>query len=150
VEEVKAKIKTLVKNNSILLKPHFAVFDTTNRSHITVTQFSRALKLLDLLPDEATFDLLAREYADINTLHDINYVRFCDELDTKIDVKVGEVPKNTPEYFTKPMVTKIDKGEFKAMETTKPRFLEATVNVHYRAKYRCKLILMMFLRESDL
>jgi hypothetical protein len=129
VEQVKAQIKTLVKNNNILLKPHFAAFDTTNRSHITVTQFSRALKQLDLLPDEATFDLLAREYADLNTCHDINYVRFCDELDTKIDTKVGEVPKDTPEYFTKPMVTKMDKGEFRAMDTMKPRFLEATVNV---------------------
>lgn len=122
-------MKKLIKNNNILLKPHFAVFDTTNRSHITVTQFSRALKLLDLLPDEATFDLLAREYADLNTLHDINYVRFCDELDTRADVKVGEVPMDTPEYFTKPMVTKINQGEFKAMDTMKPRFLEATVNV---------------------
>lgn len=124
------QIKKLVKDNNILLKPHFAAFDTTQRSHITVGQFARVLKQLNLLPDEATFDLLARDYADLNTLHDINYVRFCNELDTKINVKVGEVPKDTPEYFTKPMVTKMEEREFKAMDTLKPRFLEATVNVY--------------------
>ena len=127
--QTKEQISKIIKDHTILLKPHFAAFDKTSRSHITVSQFSRVMKQLNLLPDEKAFDLLARAYADINTLHDINYVQFCEDVDTKVDIKVGVVPKDTPEYFTKPAVTKLTTEEFKDMNALKPRFLEATVNV---------------------
>jgi len=122
-------LKKLVKDHTILLKPHFSAFDKTKRSHITTDQFSRVLKQLNLLPDEKSFDLLVRAYADINTLHDVNYVHFCEDIDTVSDVKSGEVPLDTPEYFTKPLVTKINPDEFKEMDALKPRFLQPTVNV---------------------
>ncbi len=131
LDQTKAQLKKLVKDNTILMKPHFAAFDKTKRSHITVGQFSRVLKQLNLLPDEKAFDLLARAYADLNTLHDVNYIQFCEDVDTKPDVKVGEVPMNTPECFTKPMVTKVGADEFKEMDAMKPRFLAPSVNVWF-------------------
>ena len=123
------QLKKLVKDNTILLKPHFSAFDKTKRSHITVGQFSRVLKQLNLLPDEKSFDMLSRAYADNNTLHDVNYVKFCDEIDYRFKAAMGDVPKNTPEYFTKPMVTTMGQDEFKTMNALKPRFLEASINV---------------------
>jgi hypothetical protein len=151
LEKTKVQLKKLVKDHNILLKPHFASFDKTSRSHITVGQFSRVLKQLNLLPEEKAFDLLARAYADINTLHDVNYVLFCADIDTKSDVKFGEVPRDTPEYFTKPMVTKIGAEEFKDMDALKPRFLEPSINVTVSYKdnlrNRCKQTLRISLRE---
>ena len=123
------QIKKIVKDNTILLKPHFAAFDKTKRSHITTPQFSRVLKQLNLLPDDAAFDVLARAYADNNTLHDVNYVKFCEDIDYKFKAAMGEIVKNTPECFTKPLTTTLQKDEFKSMDALKPRFLEATVNV---------------------
>lgn len=124
------QIKKLIAAHSILVKPHLAAFDTTKRSHISTLQFSRALKQLNLLPDEKTFDILVRAYADNNTLHDVNYVVFCNDVDSKPEVNMG-VPKVTPDYFTKPMVAKIEPAEFKEMNPLQPRFLKATVDVKY-------------------
>jgi hypothetical protein len=119
----------LIKDHTILLKPHFASFDTTKRSHISVGQFSRVLKQLSLMPEEAQFDLIARAYADNNTLQDINYVKFCEDVDTKFKAAMGIVPENTPACFTKPAVTAFSQDEFKEMDALKPRFLEASINV---------------------
>lgn len=124
------QLRKLVKDNTILLKPHFSAFDKTKRSYITVGQFSRVLKQLNLLPDEQSFDILARAYADNNTLHDVNYVKFCDEIDYRFKAAMGEVPKNTPECFTKPMVTTMATDDFKTMNALKPRFLEPSINVN--------------------
>jgi hypothetical protein len=118
-----------VKDNTILLKPHFAAFDKTQRSHITTGQFSRVLKQLSILPDEKAFDVVTRAYADNNTLHDVNYVRFCEDVDYKFKAAMGEVVINTPECFTKPMETTISAKEFKEMDALKPRFLRPTINV---------------------
>lgn len=124
-----AQLKKIVKDHTILLKPHFAAFDATKRSHITVGQFSRVLKQLNLLPEEKPFDLIVRAYADNNTLHDVNYVKFCEDIDTRFLASMGLVPLNTPEYFTQPMVTKIGTEEFKDINPLKPRFLQPSVNV---------------------
>ena len=123
------QLRKLIKDHTILLKPHFAAFDKTKRSHVTIGQFSRVLKQLNLLPDEKAFDVLSRAYADNNTLHDVNYVKFCEEIDTPFKAAMGEVVKNTPECFTKPMVTKMGTAEFKEMNALKPRFLEPSINV---------------------
>lgn len=81
------------------------------------------------MPEESQFDLIARAYADNNTLHDINYVKFCEDVDTKFKAAMGIVPENTPAFFTKPAVTALGKEEFKEMDALKPRFLEASINV---------------------
>ncbi len=134
------QLKKLVRDNTILMKPHFASFDKTRRSHVTVGQFARVLKQLNLLPDDKSMDVLVRAYADNNTLHDVNYVKFCNDIDTKSNIGLGEVPKDTPEYFTKPMVTTMGFNEFKDMDALKPRFLQPTVNVRDMGSFvrRCK------------
>jgi len=123
------QLKQLIKNHTILIKPHFAAFDKTKRSHITVDQFSRVLKQLNLLPEEKAFEVLVRAYADNNTLRDVNYVRFSDDIDTKFKAAMGQVPKDTPECFTQPMVTTMGQAEFKDMDALKPRFLAPSINV---------------------
>lgn len=82
------------------------------------------------MPEEKQFELIARAYADNNTLHDINYVKFCEDIDTKFKAAMGLVPDNTPEFFTKPVVTTMGQNEFKEMNALKPRFLEPSINVN--------------------
>ena len=86
------------------------------------------------MPEENEFDLIARAYADNNTLQDINYVKFCEDIDTKFQAAMGLVPDNTPACFTKPGVTNIGQKEFNEMDALKPRFLEASINVTLKNK----------------
>ena len=74
--------------NRILLKPQFQDFDTTKCCHITVQQFARVLKQLNLMPSESTpiFELVCRRYADRGNLKEVNYVKFCQDIDRAEDI----------------------------------------------------------------
>jgi Ca2+-binding EF-hand superfamily protein len=74
---VKAKIAT----KRILLKQPFQDFDRTRCSHITVDQFSRVLTQLGLLPKEEYLKLFVRKYIDNGNPKEVNYVKFCDDVD---------------------------------------------------------------------
>lgn len=75
--EIKQKIRT----KRILLKQTFQDFDKTKCSHITVSQFSRTLTSLGLLPCPTYFNLLIRKYIDNGNVNEVNYVKFCDDVD---------------------------------------------------------------------
>jgi len=46
-----------------------------------VDQFSRVLTGLSLLPPERYFNLLIRRYIDNGNVKEVNYVKFCDDVD---------------------------------------------------------------------
>jgi hypothetical protein len=46
-----------------------------------VDQFSRVLTLLGLLPPPQFFDLLVRKYIDNGNPKEVNYVKFCSDVD---------------------------------------------------------------------
>lgn len=64
-----------------MLKQTFQDFDKTKCSHITVSQFSRTLTQLGLLPCPTYFNLLIRKYIDNGNANEVNYVKFCDDVD---------------------------------------------------------------------
>ena len=68
---------------------------------MTSHQFLRVLKGLALMPpSQDDFNLLIRRYCDRGTTAEVNYFRFCQDLDRPEDIFPGYVPKNTP----KPLV----------------------------------------------
>jgi Ca2+-binding EF-hand superfamily protein len=79
-------IRSCIKSNRILLKPSFADFDKTNIQRITVQQFSRVLKQLHLMPSEEVFDLICQQYFDKGNTREVNYVKFCHDVDRPEDM----------------------------------------------------------------
>ena len=80
--ETISAIQETVKANRILMKPTFQDFDRTHSLHVSSAQFSRVLKQLSLLPqDDTIVALLVRFYLDKNNPREVNYVRFCQDVD---------------------------------------------------------------------
>jgi hypothetical protein len=70
-------LRRIIVSNRILLKPSFADFDPTKCLHITVGQFSRVMKQLNIMPSDLIFELLTRKYFDKGNTKEVNYVKFC-------------------------------------------------------------------------
>ena len=87
-------IRTEIMNKRILIKPQFQDYDKTKSCHITTEQFRRVMKILDLIPpDEALFQLLIRKYLDSGNIREINYFKFCADIDRPQDIFPAYVPK---------------------------------------------------------
>lgn len=74
-------IKQEIRTKRIMLKPPFQDFDRTKCSHITVDQFYRVLTNQGLLPPERYLNLFIRRYIDNGNAKEVNYVKFCDDVD---------------------------------------------------------------------
>jgi hypothetical protein len=72
-------------------------FDRSQSLHITSHQFLRVLKSLGLMPSsQEVFDLIIRKYCDRGTTAEVNYWKFCMDLDRPSDIFPGYVPKKAP------------------------------------------------------
>lgn len=87
-------MNTLIKAHRILLKPGFQDFDRSQSLHITTQQFLRVLKGLGLMPpSQAVFELIIRRYCDLGSTAEVNYFRFCNDLDQAQDIFPEYKPK---------------------------------------------------------
>lgn len=74
--------RTVVQNRRIHLKPMFQDFDITKCGHVTKSQFLRVLAQLGIFAPEAVLNLILRRYMDKGNADEVNYVDFCDEVDS--------------------------------------------------------------------
>ncbi|CAD8206649.1 unnamed protein product [Paramecium pentaurelia] len=81
VKRLMQAIKRKIATKRIFLKQPFQDFDRTACSHITIDQFSRVLNQLGLLPKDQYLQLLIRQYIDNGNPKEVNYVKFCDDVD---------------------------------------------------------------------
>jgi len=66
----------------ILIKPQFQDYDRTKSCHVTAEQFRRVLKELKLIPPtEELYQLLLRKYFDAGNIREVNYFKFCADID---------------------------------------------------------------------
>jgi len=99
--ECVTNLNNKIKAERILLKPAFEDFDRSRQLHITQHQFLRVLKQLGLMPSsQETFDLLIRKYCDRGTTAEVNYWKFCQDLDKPEDIFPGYTPKHAPQNRT--------------------------------------------------
>ena len=82
VFEILGEYRKAVNNKRINLKPLFQDFDITNNSHVTKMQFSRVLTQLGIIASDSTMNLVLKRYMDKGNVDEINYVDFCNEIDT--------------------------------------------------------------------
>ncbi len=126
----------LIKAHRILLKPSFQDFDRSQSLHVTAHQFLRVLKSLGLMPpSQAVFDLLIRKYCDLGSTAEVNYFKFCQDLDRPQDIFPEYVPKRQlPEPVNTQGVTAPQKSTFfaedtKAVDVVANRFSEPRVDL---------------------
>lgn len=91
-------IKTEIMNKRILIKPQFQDYDRTNSCHVTAEQFRRVMKELKLIPpNEAAYQLLVRKYFDKGNIREVNYFKFCHDIDHPKDMFPQYVAKKPVE-----------------------------------------------------
>lgn len=134
-------IRLAIKSNRILLKPSFADYDRTNTQRITVQQFSRVLKQLQLMPSEDVFDLICQHYFDKGNTREVNYVKFCHDVDRPEDMfthmglaPLTTVKKEEPQTQTLTEFCKGTKSNFfaeatKGINVLENRFSKPTINL---------------------
>eukprot|EP01016_Furgasonia_blochmanni_P015088 TRINITY_DN1811_c0_g2_i3.p1 TRINITY_DN1811_c0_g2~~TRINITY_DN1811_c0_g2_i3.p1 ORF type:complete len:956 (-),score=361.13 TRINITY_DN1811_c0_g2_i3:227-3094(-) len=81
VNEALQFIRDTIRTKRILLKQSFQDFDRTKSSHITVEQFTRALTKLGIVMTGSVYQILARKYVDNTSSKEINYMKFCADVD---------------------------------------------------------------------
>lgn len=91
IDQLLTAVKRKISQKRILLKQPFQDFDRTRCSHITIEQFSRVLTQLSLLPKEEYFQLLVRKYIDNGNPKEVNYVKFCDDVDNVQEMLQGVI-----------------------------------------------------------
>lgn len=132
-------LRDAIKANRILLKPSFADFDKTQTQRISVQQFSRVMKQLNLMPSDEVFDLLCQRYFDKGNTKEVNYVKFCQDVDKPEDMlkqlgldseptkKVGfDVPDATVSGGTK---SNFFGSTTKGINVLENRFSKPTINL---------------------
>lgn len=84
------------------MKPCFQDFDITKCGHVTKAQFLRVLDLLKIAaPDHITQSIL-RRYMDKGNLDEVNYVDFCEDVDSdRMLFGVGRDFNHSFDYFPK-------------------------------------------------
>lgn len=87
-------IKNEIVHKRILIKPQFQDYDRTKNCHVTSEQFRRVLKELKLIPPtEELYQLLLRKYFDKANIREVNYFKFCADIDKPQDIFPEYVPK---------------------------------------------------------
>lgn len=91
-------IRTEIMNKRVLIKPQFQDYDRTNSCHVTAEQFRRVMKELRLIPeDEESFQFLVRKYFDKGNIREVNYFKFCADIDRPQDMFPQYIPKRPVE-----------------------------------------------------
>ena len=76
------------------MKPSFQDFDRAKCQHVTHDQFIRVMKKLNvMIPDEHVSELITRKYCDRGNTKEVNYLKFCQDVDRPQDM--------FPEYQSK-------------------------------------------------
>jgi Ca2+-binding EF-hand superfamily protein len=103
--------KRAIKIKRIAMKPQFQGFDITKNGHVTKNQFIRVCAQLGVHAPNNLMGVLLKRYMDKGNAEEVNYVDFCNEVDTPEDIfGVGRNFNTSTDYFprTHPHVVATD------------------------------------------
>jgi Ca2+-binding EF-hand superfamily protein len=96
-------------NRRIHLKPQFQDFDITKCGHVSKSQFLRVLALLGIFAPESVLAVLAKRYMDKGNADEVNYVDFCNEIDTHEGIfGVGRAHNQSFDYYPRTQPRKVE------------------------------------------
>jgi len=102
IHQILEEYRTAVNNRRIHLKPQFQDFDITRNGHVTKMQFLRVLCQLGVQAPDYISNLLLKRYMDKGNADEVNYVDFCNEIDSPQQVfGVGRDFNHSFDYFPK-------------------------------------------------
>jgi len=91
------------------LKPQFQDFDITKCGHVTKSQFLRVLTQLGIFAPEAVLNLILRRYMDKGNADEVNYVDFCNDVDTHEGIfGVGRSHGQSFDYYPRTQPRKVE------------------------------------------
>ena len=129
-------LNRIVVSHRILLKPDFMDFDKSKCQHITQQQFLRVLKKLNLIPEsEEVYDLMIRKYCDRGNNKEVNYFKFCKDVDRPEDMfpaYQAKRPKAAPIDMLGVAPTQISsffKGQTNDLDVINNRFSQPRVEI---------------------
>jgi hypothetical protein len=94
--------KKAVATRRIHLKPVFQDYDRTKCGHVTKAQFLRVVDLLKISAPENITQLVLRRYMDKGNIDEVNYVDFCEDIDSSENLfGVGRDFNHSFDYFPK-------------------------------------------------
>lgn len=101
IADIIQQYRVAILNKRLNLKPMFQDFDITKNSHCSKAQFLRVLTQLGIMaPDQHVMNLLLKRYLDMGNLDEVNYVDFCNDIDSPEDIfGVGRDYNMSTEYF---------------------------------------------------
>lgn len=86
VLEIISEYRKAIQNKRLNLKPMFQDFDITKNCHVSKIQFMRVLNQLGIMASDQIMNLLLKKYMDMGNLDEINYVDFCNDIDSPEDI----------------------------------------------------------------
>lgn len=102
IHQILDEYRTAVNNRRIHLKPQFQDFDITRNGHVTKMQFLRVLCQLGVQAPDHISNMLLKRYMDKGNADEVNYVDFCNDIDSPQQVfGVGRDFNHSFDYFPK-------------------------------------------------
>jgi Ca2+-binding EF-hand superfamily protein len=100
VYQLLSEYRQAIKVKRISMKPQFQGFDITKNGHVTKTQFVRVCNQLGVVAPDFLMNILLRRYMDKGNVEEVNYVDFCNDVDTPQDIfGVGRDYNHSNDYF---------------------------------------------------
>jgi Ca2+-binding EF-hand superfamily protein len=94
--------RTAINNKRLNLKPQFQDFDITRNGHVTKMQFMRVLAQLRISVPDELMNCLLKRYMDKGNVDEVNYVDFCNDIDSPVQVfGVGRDFNHSYNYYPK-------------------------------------------------
>ena len=90
-----------------MLRPHYQDFDRVRNGYVTKSQFLRVLNSFDIYPTEEYLNILLKRYVDKGTLDEVNYYKFCNDVDGQ-DKVTKDISQNYANKFMIPCNKVID------------------------------------------
>ena len=109
VEGIISEYRTAVQHRRIHLKPQIQDFDITKCGHVTKSQFLRVLAQLGIFAPESLLALIVKHYMDKGNADEVNYVDFCNDVDTHEGMfGVGRAHNQSFDYYPRTQPRKVE------------------------------------------
>lgn len=102
VAEVIMQYRVAIQNKRMNIKPMYQDFDITKNGHVSKMQFVRVLAQLGINAPDNLMHLVLKRYMDKGNVEEVNYVDFCNDIDTPEDMfGVGRDYNQSTNFFAR-------------------------------------------------
>lgn len=138
-------VKKEIADRRLLLRPHFQDFDRVRNGYVTKSQFLRVLNQFDILANDEFLNVLLKCYVDKGSLHEVNYYKFCNDVDGQ-DLVTKIINDTYADKFAIPQAKEFSKPY---IYNTIPEGLDDVIQKIQRKVKEERIRIGEFLRDFD-